>query len=562
MKKIITIMTAVIGFTAIATAQTEFQWVKKYGATGKNEVITGTAMDNSNNLYISGTYYNNTQLDGQNLTQDASADGKGFFISKMNSSGQIQWVKSYRQDDWIGTDNPVMTIAADGNCFVAASFRGNITIGSQTLNSGSNDFGGTSILVAKLDANGNEQWAVKFEAKKGHPKHITLDPIGNILLAGIFDESINFNGGTTLSAWSGLTWEAFIVKLNPDDGSALWAKKTESKKHTEINTIVTDNNGDVYVGGFHQGDSVRFSPNVAFGFYEIPGSTTTSNNRRNAFFAKYDSNGNFSWAKHIKGELDGEINFTYANNALYASINNGPQVNSIGGYFIYDTDSVSYSIGKNALLKINPLTGGKIFHKEATGFISSLTSDNSGSIFFSNSGDYTWKFDTYTNTNGIPGIAIAKLDNMDNFQWVEMRGTLGTTIFGGALFAKNGQVMMGGSIYGASDVNFEPNITIAPGQSYDDAWYGLLGNGTVGISETKFNNPLIYPNPANDFIIISNIPNGSTLRIMDITGKMVHSSTVTDMQETINTTNFINGIYLIQIENKSNRVNKKLIVNK
>jgi hypothetical protein len=566
MKKAFTTMFFALGTLANVLAQTEFQWVKKYGTNGKNESITSTAMDNSNNLYVLGTYYNNTQLDGQNLTQDASSDGKGFFVSKMDNAGQIQWVKSYRQDDWIGTDNPVMAVAADGSCFIAASFRGNITIGNHTLNSGSNSFGGTSILVAKLDASGNEQWAVRFEAKKGHPRHITLDLNGNILLAGIFNENINFNGGTTLSAWSGLSSEAFIVKLNPVNGSAFWAKKTESKKQSEIKTIVTDNNGYIYVGGFHQHDSVRFSPNVAFGFYEIPGSTTTSNNRRNAFFAKYDSNGNFVWAKHIKGELDGEINFTYANNALYASVNNGPQVNSIGGYFIYDTDTVLYSIGKNALLKINPLTGDKNFHKETTGFINSLTSDNKGSIFFSSTGDFTWRFDAYTNTSGKPGIAVAKLDNADNFQWVEMRGGTGNTIGGMALYAQNNQVFVGGFMRGISDVNFEQNITISPGEaSYEDGWYGILeAKTTTGISSVKHSgfDFQIYPNPANDFVVVSDIPSSSIIKITDITGKTVYYTRTTNEKILLNTTQFINGIYHVRIENKGSIVNKKLIVTK
>ena len=90
------------------------------------------------------------------------------------------------------------------------------------------------------------------------------------------------------------------------------------------------------------------------------------------------------------------------------------------------------------------------------------------------------------------------------------------------------------------------------------------GGGTTSVENIKdefsFN---IYPNPANDFVTITNLPIGSTMRILDITGKVVYSSAITSEQTTtINTTDFINGIYLIRIENNGNIANRKLVVNK
>ncbi len=73
----------------------------------------------------------------------------------------------------------------------------------------------------------------------------------------------------------------------------------------------------------------------------------------------------------------------------------------------------------------------------------------------------------------------------------------------------------------------------------------------------------IYPNPAKESVIISNLPSGSTLSVTDITGKVVYSSVITNEQTTtINTTDFTNGIYLIRIDNNGNVANRKLVVNK
>jgi len=56
----------------------------------------------------------------------------------------------------------------------------------------------------------------------------------------------------------------------------------------------------------------------------------------------------------------------------------------------------------------------------------------------------------------------------------------------------------------------------------------------------------IYPNPANDFLTITNLEKGSLLSIADISGKVVYHELVQLENTTINTTEFANGVYFIQ----------------
>ncbi|HMN31795.1 MAG: T9SS type A sorting domain-containing protein [Chitinophagaceae bacterium] len=72
----------------------------------------------------------------------------------------------------------------------------------------------------------------------------------------------------------------------------------------------------------------------------------------------------------------------------------------------------------------------------------------------------------------------------------------------------------------------------------------------------------IYPNPAADFVTVTNIPNGSTIKITDITGKTVYSSVINNEKTTIGTTDFVNGVYIIQVTNNGAITTRKLIVNK
>jgi len=92
------------------------------------------------------------------------------------------------------------------------------------------------------------------------------------------------------------------------------------------------------------------------------------------------------------------------------------------------------------------------------------------------------------------------------------------------------------------------------------ACYNVTITGvTKNLTDVQFT---VYPNPVNDFVTITNLPNGSTVNILDVTGKAVYSSGTTTGQTTINTAGFTNGIYLIRIDNNGNSANKKLVINK
>lgn len=72
----------------------------------------------------------------------------------------------------------------------------------------------------------------------------------------------------------------------------------------------------------------------------------------------------------------------------------------------------------------------------------------------------------------------------------------------------------------------------------------------------------VYPNPAKETVIVSDLPVGSMLNIKDITGKTIYGSAVTNEELFINTADFVNGIYIIRVTNKGIIVNKKLVINK
>ena len=87
----------------------------------------------------------------------------------------------------------------------------------------------------------------------------------------------------------------------------------------------------------------------------------------------------------------------------------------------------------------------------------------------------------------------------------------------------------------------------------------------TGINENfLLNNITLQPNPASTYITLSNVVEGTLVYVLDVTGKVVISSSVIDSDKTmtIETSNLSNGIYVIQLNNNGAIAHKKLIVSK
>ena len=91
---------------------------------------------------------------------------------------------------------------------------------------------------------------------------------------------------------------------------------------------------------------------------------------------------------------------------------------------------------------------------------------------------------------------------------------------------------------------------------------------TTQVSEEKLNQVSLYPNPASTFFTLNNVLEGTTVNVIDVTGKVVASTSSAtvinsgDKSMTIETSNLSNGVYMIQLKNNGAVAHKKLIVSK
>ena len=82
-----------------------------------------------------------------------------------------------------------------------------------------------------------------------------------------------------------------------------------------------------------------------------------------------------------------------------------------------------------------------------------------------------------------------------------------------------------------------------------DLQFNICNTSTLGVFDHNINNNLfIYPNPSNDFIIISGLKKSNQYIIYNTLGVKTDSGNISD-NEKINIQNFSNGMYFIILEN-------------
>lgn len=152
-----------------------------------------------------------------------------------------------------------------------------------------------------------------------------------------------------------------------------------------------------------------------------------------------------------------------------------------------------------------------------------------------------------------------------------------STNYGGKVYAYNGtsytaldSAKVAGSILQIYDIEVGPkNGTIyiliselnngMTGAVLSVMKYSSSSSGSL--NKLNYSNIKIYPNPSNGYVTIDNINKGSIVKISDMAGKPIYKSVVNDSQISLNTTEFIKGIYIIEVKSNNSIVNKKLIVN-
>lgn len=191
----------------------EFNWVKQFANLSEDGAFS-LDVDEDQNLFVAGVFNDIIDFD------PASAEGlydvteRAFYTCKLNSSGDIQWVKLIEHNGF----SYISSISLDdvGDVYLHGTFTGNLydfaQISPIVLSSSST---ATSGFLLKLDEHGNYKWSQKFNGEfieAVEASHCAVDHNGDVVAVGGFSGSVDFDGGSSDFILSG-DLDMYMVKL-------------------------------------------------------------------------------------------------------------------------------------------------------------------------------------------------------------------------------------------------------------------------------------------------------------------------------------------------------------
>ncbi len=264
-------------------------WVKSAGGVGPEEA-SGICVDNSNNVFISGNYRNNTMyFETYPLVNKGYSD---IFIARYDSNGNVIWAKDvggYSDDN-----STSVTIDATGNSYLSINYYSQLV----TSNSDTVANNNSSMAIIKFNINGNIIWSkTSGYYNSGWLACAKTDQTGNIYLVGYFVGNHVVFGADTIQN-TNTNANIFIVKYDMN-GNVIWTKGFGNTGIDHGSFVTTDSFNNLFIGGFFTGTSIVFD---SFSL------TNTANGSPDIFITKLDSLGNVTWAKSAASQGDDYLN--------------------------------------------------------------------------------------------------------------------------------------------------------------------------------------------------------------------------------------------------------------
>ncbi len=568
MKILFTIFYLVIVFNVNAQT-TNFAWVRGIGGTGDAYGIS-IATDLNGNVYTTGAFRGTNDFDPSasvfNLTSNGDLD---VFISKVDASGNFLWAKS------IGAiyDDKSYSVATDamGNVYIGGSFYGTVDFNPDTpiynLSSGAFIQYGFNAFLLKLDPVGNFIWAKVFtSASFNLIKSLAVDNFGNLLVAGNFTATTDFDADTTVyNLMPEYGSDIFILKLDTV-GGIIWAKSLGGAGNESVSGLVLDNLNNIYTTGSFSGIS-DFYPGI--GMYNLSASGVAD-----IFVSKLSSSGSFLWAKRMGG------NPTSYSGSASIDVDALGNVYTTGSF----TDSVDFDPGPgifrlkassvNSTLFISKLNGSgnfvwaKTFTGNGTKFGSGIAVSASGNVYttgvFVGTVDFDPGFGLFNMTSSSnQSIYISSLDNFGNFIWAKsFDGFIPSPGSGGTANAiaiyGSSSIYTTGAYFGALDFDPDSGLNYLPSiNTYFNVFIHKMNTLSLGLfGSEKSTSFELFPNPNTGmFTIQKKLDAFNLLEIYNMNGIKMYQTELKSRKTEINF-KARPGIYIV----KAGAFKKKIII--
>ncbi|MBA2610375.1 MAG: T9SS type A sorting domain-containing protein [Bacteroidetes bacterium] len=502
-------------FMAKYDAAGNYLWAKSIGSANY-EACGMITKDNAGNIYLTGVYTTSLDCDPSAAVATLTCSSSSIFIAKydfngnylmcfnafytpsgpgmyslevdnfnniflaavgsvikFNSSGIFQTSTYYGPTS---TFAPMQLLANSNNdILVIGSCTGVLTINSSTTTL--NSLVGTSFFLINYSNSLNYNWGfVSRDCQSAGTEggtSIKIDAAGNVFVAGTYGGIVDFDpsAASVIDSSKNGSPDIFLSKYNAA-GNLLWNKTFGSKSADGGKVLLElDAAGNIYLAG-NFSDTIDFDPSPATA--NLIANMASGSNR--VFFAKYDNNANYIWAKAIDG---------YNNTGSDATAN-GIGVDASGNVYLagqfqgvtdFDPSTnnifqVSQAGYRDVFFAKYDATGNYVWAKKVGGYLyddygEGLKLDQTGNLILVGEFTSTCDFDpspatatiASSGSGGASGF-MAKYDPSGNYIWA--KAIAGPSAFNNILSValnSNDEIFITGVFSGTCD--FDPSTAVA-----------------------------------------------------------------------------------------------------
>lgn len=532
-------------------------WAKRIGSAQSYDGGACKAIDDAGNMYMCGSFSGQTDFDPGPGTYNMTAIAADIFVLKLDSANNFIWAISMGSSLADGAN--ALALDGAGNLYISGSFQGMLVDfdpgPGYFFLTDSGDF------VAKYTVNGNFVWAKQLVSPGGfnHLYEMALDTAGtgDIYITGSFNDSCDFDFGPGRSYLYTQGYDDHFVARYDPSGNLVWAKDIGGYYGSAALCLCLDpsGSGDIYTAGEFQG-SCDFNPDAgtyilnANGGYDIFISKMNSSGQ----FVWAKSVGSTGYDRGLDILVDPTNASVYVTGAFEGTVDADPgpgifNLTSAGqndtyfskfntsGNFIWAKPIGASSYDEGRKLAVNPATGGDVY---ITGFFMGTADFDPGAGTFNltSAGDYD--------------IYLARYSSAGNFIWAKrLGGTTGDYGLGISFFS-SGNLLLSG--YFASQVLSLDALSLTnasnSGTTYDLFWAKLdtaivLGSDDITITDVIN----IFPNPvADEFSFFNYQSSIHKIEIFSIPGEKILSQyfSAKEKEFRVNVKNFPPGIYIVK----------------
>lgn len=481
-------------------------WQKALGGSGSDGLFY-TAQTADGGYITSGTTYS---VDGDMTQNTGESDG---WVAKLNSSGNIEWQKSYGGS--LNEQIYKILQTPDGG-YVFAGFSESVD-GEFSASNGTGD-----IWVAKVNATGTLQWQQLLGG--GYydwANTITLSPDGGFVIAG----HSQFQGDEMVQQ------DVFVTKLNTQ-GTVVWQWYYGGSLLEVAYGIENTTDGGYIIAGATQSRDGNVT-----GFH-VPDDENAVT--YDAWVLKLDSGGNLQWQKALGGYQD-DMAYTIKQTTDGGYIM-AAQTASYSGDVTISYGSYDYWIVKldaSGNITWQKSLGGSGYD-EAHSIVETADGYVMGGVAYSQDNHITSSY-------GGGDAWLVKLGPNGNLVWEKtFGGTLTDYVYDISLNSA-GNFMMSG-------YTFSNDNDVTGNHGNGDGWLLNISPTALDIGQNTVTNSFLYPNPAISSISLSNHKNISGYSIIDANGRSVAIGI--DLKN-IDVKMLDSGMYTLIVDGQSKKFIKK-----